>query len=103
MVKHSYFLNSPFHKKSKGFPYFAELNNQLVQQMLGANVSIQQDWKKWVGKVLGSEEDIQTALEQLPREPKNADELQDIIFKVRKQKMEQIAQDSTETGYDLPD
>lgn len=62
-----------------------------------------QQWQKWVGKVLGSEDDIKNALKELNREPKDTDELQTAIFAVRKREIEETARESAETGYDFPD
>lgn len=63
-----------------------------------------QHWKKWQGKVLGSESDIKQALKILKRDPKTIDELQAIIIKIRKQEVEKTLKDSIENStYDLPD
>ncbi len=42
-------------------------------------------WKPWIGKVIGSGEEIKTAIEKLKRNPKDAKELQDNIFKARQE------------------
>ena len=67
-------------------------------------MNIQDDWKEWIGKVLGSESDIKRALQTLNREPKNIQELQDIIAQNRKKEIEQTAKDSAQDlCNDLPD
>lgn len=42
-------------------------------------------WKQWIGKVIGSGEEIKTAIERLRRNPKDVKELQDNIFKARQE------------------
>ncbi len=51
------------------------------------DVNVKEPWRKWYGKVLGSENDIRNALEELGRSPKNDDELQDIIAERRSVEM----------------
>lgn len=43
------------------------------------------DWQKWVGRVSGSEQQIQEALQALGREPRDAQELQrEIVVQMEK-------------------
>ena len=58
-----------------------------------------QDWKKWEGKVLGSENDIKKALVILNKEPKDAEELQAVISKIRKDEISQTSRDSRNSYY----
>lgn len=42
-------------------------------------------WKPWIGKVIGSGDEIKAAIERLRRNPKDVKELQDNIFKARQE------------------
>ncbi len=59
--------------------------------------------QKWEGKVLGSKSDIVAALKRLNREPKDVNELQDIILKIRRNEMNQTAKDASNICNDFPD
>jgi len=50
--------------------------------------------KRWYRSVLGSEEDIRGAIIDLDRAPLNAIELQDTVFKIRREQMVKIAEES---------
>ncbi len=56
-------------------------------------------WRKWYGKVLGSENDIRNALEELGRSPKNEYELQDIIAERRSVEINKMSEDSLNSFY----
>jgi hypothetical protein len=55
--------------------------------------------EKWKGKVLGGEMDIKDALERLGRDPKDLQELQKIIFQIRKEGVEATTADSLKSFY----
>jgi hypothetical protein len=59
----------------------------------------QNDWKKWIGQVLGSKSDIERAFRYLNRNPKNAKELQNIIDMFRKQEIIETGEKSLNAFY----
>jgi hypothetical protein len=63
------------------------------------HADVQEPWRKWYGKVLGSENDIRNALEELGRSPKNADELQDIIAERRFLEINKMSEESINSFY----
>lgn len=54
---------------------------------------------KWVGKVLGDEEEIKEALKRLEDEPRDLNELQQVIFKLRKEDVHETTIASTKGYY----
>ena len=53
----------------------------------------------WVGKVMGSEDDIEQALVRLGRAPANAEELQKVIGEIYREQMERVSMESRDCFY----
>ena len=63
------------------------------------SVGANQEWKKWRGKVLGDDNDIQNALKILKREPKDVYELQSVIVKLLNRANEEMSTLTRDTRY----
>ena len=50
--------------------------------------------EKWKGQVIGSNEEIEAAISELKREPRDFMELEDIIFKNRNEKLNEMLKES---------
>lgn len=72
-------LSFPLYKSFLHIPSVLPYNQNKEKQFI--QNENWRDWKTWKGKVLATKEDIKGALKIIDHKPKNADELEEFIFK----------------------
>lgn len=75
-----------------------KLHNQIMKKQENQLVE-SQNWKKWEGKVIGTENQIKEALNALGREPKDVQELKRVLFEQSNEKLSKSFEEAKYSPY----